>query len=394
MTNCSKTPPISKRARASTCPIIRKLLKLAVQNDIISFAGGLPSPQSFPIDRIEGAATTVLENSGTRALQYSSTEGEIALRKAIADYETQKGIPTVVDNIQIVSGSQQALDLLGLAFIDDDAPIAVESPTYLGALQAFNLYNPKYVSLPTDEYGLNPDLIDEKFRGIRFAYVMPTFQNPTGLTISEERRKKLAEKAREYDFWLIEDNPYGELWYDKEPAPSLRAYAPERTITLGTFSKILAPGLRLGFIIGPKDAMEPMTMLKQAVDLHTSTFSQLISAHCLENNLMTEHMPSVRALYRSQCQAMLSALQTHMPEGVTWSKPEGGMFIWVTLPKSINTDVLMEEAIERKVAFVPGSAFYAKDPEYHRLRLSFVTVPTDKIEKGIQDLAQLIKEKL
>lgn len=394
MCESTKTPPLSKRASGPSSTVIRDLLKLAAKPEIISFAGGLPSPKSFPVEGIEKCAVEVLRTQGAQSLQYSATEGEKALREAVAQYETSKGVETVAENVQIVSGSQQALELLGLAFIDEGSTIAVESPTYMGALQAFKMYGPKFLEIPTDEEGLRPDLIDEKFRGIRFAYVMPTFQNPTGLTISEERRKMLAEKAREYDFWIIEDNPYGDLWYDKKPPLSMRAYAPERTLTLGTFSKILAPGFRLGYITGPKAAIEPMTMLKQSVDLHTATFTQLTAAKYVESGMLEEHMPEVRDLYRTQCRAMLNSLETYMPKEVSWSKPEGGMFIWVTVPDYIDTADLMKEAIDRKVAYVPGSAFYANEPEHNRMRLSFVTVPTDKIVEGVRALAEVIESRI
>lgn len=394
MSDNSLTPPKSIRARSSQRSIIRELLKLASQPDVISFAGGLPSPKSFPVKAIEKATDWVLETQGTRALQYSSTEGEPALRKAIAAHEAELGAPVDPDCIQIVSGSQQALDLMVLAYIDEGSKVAVEDPTYLGALSAFKLQRPEFVTLPTDEHGLNPDLIGPEFSGIRFAYVMPTFQNPTGITITEERRKKLAEKAREYDFWILEDNPYGELWYDRQPPKPIRCYAPERTLTMGTFSKVLSPGFRLGYIIGPKPALDPLTTIKQAVDLHTSTFTQLISARCLDEGLMKTHMPDVRALYRTQCHCMLDALERYFPEGTTWTKPDGGMFIWVTLPEYINTDDMMKEALDRKVAYVPSSAFYANEPKFNQMRLSFVTVPPEKIDQGVKVLADLIKEKM
>ncbi|MBS4768691.1 MAG: PLP-dependent aminotransferase family protein [Burkholderiales bacterium] len=392
----NQTPPKSQRVLNSTNSIIGDLLKLAGQADIISFAGGLPSPKSFPIKEVEKATQTVLEKEGALALQYSSTVGEKPLIDQIVKYINSKGVPAQADEIQIVSGSQQALDLLGMAYIDKGSLVAVESPSYLGAIQAFDLYEPKYIEIPTDEHGLNPDLIGPEFKNIRFAYVITTFQNPTGLTLSVERRKKLAEKAREYDFWIIDDNPYGELYYDQEPPPSMRLYAPERTISLGTFSKVLAPGFRLGYVVGPKEAIAPLTQLKQAVDLNTSTFTQLITAQIMEDGLMTTHLPAVREIYKTQCEYMLKAMDQYFPkEGVTWTKPDGGMFIWVTLPESINTDELMKEAVARKVAFVPGSAFYTVGQEkYNSMRLSFVTVPPAKIEEGIKTLGELLKEKL
>lgn len=390
------TPPKSQRVLNSTNSIIGDLLKLAGQANIISFAGGLPSPKSFPIKEVEKATQTVMETEGSLALQYSSTVGEKPLIDEIVKYLNAKGVPTEADEIQIVSGSQQALDLLGMAYIDEGSTIAVESPSYLGAIQAFDLYYPKYIEIPTDEYGLNPDLIGPEFKNIRFAYVITTFQNPTGLTISVERRKKLAEKALEYDFWIIDDNPYGELYYNHEPPLPMRYFAPERTISLGTFSKVLAPGFRLGYVVGPKAAIAPLTQLKQAIDLNTSTFAQLITAQIMKDGLMTKHLPAVREIYKSQCEYMLKAMDKYFPkDGVTWTKPDGGMFIWVTLPTSINTDDLMKEAVARKVAFVPGSAFYTPGKEqYNSMRLSFVTVPPEKIEEGIKNLGNLLKEKL
>lgn len=393
-TEHSLTPPKSIRSRHPESSLIRDLLKLASNPDVISFAGGLPSPASFPVKAIKEASDWVLDTEGTRALQYSSTEGEPALRKAIAARETELGAPVEADHIQIVSGSQQALDLMALAYVDEHSKIAVEDPTYLGALSAFRLQRPDFVTLPCDEHGLNPEAIGPEFEGIDFAYVMPTFQNPTGITISEERRKLLAEKAREYNFWILEDNPYGELWYEKQPPKPIRYFAPERTLTMGTFSKVLSPGFRLGYIIGPKTALEPLASIKQAIDLHTSTFTQLISARCLDSGLMNKHLPEVRKLYKDQCHCMLEALKRYMPENVSWTKPEGGMFIWVTLPDYFNADTMMKEALDRKVAYVPGSAFYACEPKYNNLRLSFVTVPPEKIDQGIKALAELIREKM
>lgn len=388
------TPNKSIRARSCTKSLIRELLKLANKPEIISFAGGLPSPKSFPVEQIGKATAELLETEGTHILQYSYTEGEPRLRKAIAKRETEKGNITDWEEVLIVSGSQQALDLIGLAYIEEGHKIGVESPTYLGALQAFRMYHPTFVEIPTDEYGLNPDMIGPEFKEVDFVYVMPTFQNPTGRTIDEERRKKLADKAREYDFWIVEDNPYGELWYDQEPPLSMRMFAPERTLVLGTFSKILSPGFRLGYVIGPKVALDPLITLKQAVDLHTSTFTQMISAKCLEDGLMQEHMPDVRNLYKTQCRAMLDAMSKYFPKEARWSKPDGGMFIWVELPEYIDTEKMMVEAIDHKVAYVPGSAFYANEPKKCNLRLSFVTVPVDKINEGIKALGQVIQNKI
>lgn len=389
-------PTLSRCASGSKASIIRELLKLTAKPDIISFAGGLPSPKGFPIDKIVQAAQEVMSSQGAHALQYSLTEGELELRRAIADRETQNGVATTVEQVQIVSGSQQALDLIARAFIDEGSRVLVENPTYMGALQAFRLQKPVFDLLPEDEEGLNPAAIGPDARGARFAYVMPTYSNPTGLTMSEERRRILAEKAREHDLWIVEDDPYGELWYNRRPPKSLRAWAPERTLRLGTLSKVLAPGFRLGYIVGPQKVLNVFTRLKQAADLHTSTFTQQIAAHVLNQGLLGTHLPQVRKLYKDQCEAMLQALEEFMPKhpDILWTRPEGGMFIWVNLPKYFDSAELMKEGLERKVAFVPGAAFYANDPQPWHCRLSFVTVPVDQIRKGIKAMAELFAEHL
>lgn len=396
MSETTPFPKLSKIASGSKASIIRELLKLASKPEIISFAGGLPSPQGFPVAEIEKAADWVLEDRGTKALQYSLTEGELALRQVIADRETEHGCPTTIDEVQIVSGSQQALDLIARAFIDQGTKVLVESPTYLGALQAFNLCGPTYTELPVDEKGLNPAAIGDEARGATFAYVMPTFANPTGLTIEEDRRKALAEKAREYDFWIVEDDPYGELWYDHEPPRCVRSFAPERTLRLGTLSKVLAPGFRLGYICGPRKVLDVFTRLKQAVDLHTATFTQQIAARVLGEGLLTTHLPKVRELYKNQCNAMTEALAEFMPKDpeISWTMPKGGMFIWVHLPKYMDSAELMKQALEAKVAFVPGQAFYANEAEPWHCRLSFVTVPPERIREGVKAMAEVIKKNM
>ena len=386
------TPSLSRLATQASPSIIRELLKLAGQPDVISFAGGLPSPAGFPVDEIKAAADFIMEKQDRSALQYSLTEGELALRDYIAKRETENGVPTTRDEVQIVSGSQQALDLIARAFIDEGSRVLVESPTYLGALQAFRMCSPVFEELPTDDKGLNPDAIGPEARGARFAYVMPTFANPTGLTIDEGRRERLAQKARELDLWLIEDDPYGELWYDQAPPKSLRAFAPERTLRLGTLSKVLAPGFRLGYICGPKHVLNVFTHMKQAIDLHTATFTQQIAAKVMNDGLLDTHIPHVRALYKNQCQAMLDALEEFMPKhpDIAWTKPKGGMFIWMRLPQYIDSTELMKEALEKKVAFVPGSAFYANEVQAWHARLSFVTVPPERIRQGVKALAEVV----
>jgi len=410
------TPLLSPVAAAPKSTAILEILAVAGRPDVISFAGGLPSPAGFPVEAIKKASDWVLEHQGSRALQYSQAEGVPELRQALADYESSGGIPTSPEQIQIVTGSQQALDLVARSFLNVSKALPtqhlrgllaklflgrgtrllVESPTYLGALSAFNLCSPNYIEAPVDEFGLNPDKLGRNCRKVSVAYVMPTFANPTGLTIDESRREALAAKARQYDFWLIEDDPYGELWYDKRPPLSLRHYAPERTIHLGTLSKVLSPGLRLGYIVANPETLQIFTSFKQALDLHTPTFTQLVAAKVLNDGLLTNHIPTVRALYKGQCQAMLEALQEFMPDdpSISWTKPTGGMFIWLNLPRSIDSTQLLRETIEKKVAFVPSSAFYARKVQDNHARLSFVTVPPEKIREGVKILAQTIEKHL
>ncbi len=302
-------------------------------------------------------------------------------------------MPTSPEQVLIVSGSQQGLDLVGKALIDPGSKVLVESPTYLGALQAFAQFEPKFAALPADAEGLAVDAIDAPaLRDARFAYVMPTFQNPTGLTLPAGRRAALAALAREHDLWLVEDDPYGELWYRSAPPPSLRAYAPERTIRLGSLSKVLAPGLRLGFLIAPADVIDVLVRIKQATDLHTSTLTQRAATHVLASGLLKTHLPHVRALYADRCAVMLDALRTGFPTDVRWTEPDGGMFIWVELPPSLDAGTLLPLAIERKVAFVPGEPFCASAPERNHVRLSFVTVAPERIREGVQILGALLRE--
>lgn len=387
-------PTLSALMSGPQDTLISDLLHLASRPEVISFAGGLPSPEGFPVADMRQASDVVFDTAGTSALQYSSTEGEPALRQAIAEFESACGTPTTADEVHIVTGSQQALYLVARCLIDPGSRVLVENPTYMGALQAFRTCAPTFESLPCDSQGLNPQAMDASLSGARFAYVMPTFANPTGLTMSLECRQLLAERARELDLWLIEDDPYGQLWYDQAPPISLRALAPERTLRLGTLSKVLSPGLRLGYVCGPKPVLNILALYKQMVDLHTSSLTQRIAAQMLASGQMQAHLPDVRALYRRQARCMLSSLKQFMPEGVTWTEVQGGMFIWVTLPEHIDTTAMMQEAIDAGVAYVPGQAFDAASQDKHHMRLSFVTVPEDKIIDGVKRLAHCIERHL
>lgn len=384
---------LAARAAKMNSSAIREILKLTDRPGIISMAGGLPSPASFPISAFTQACNTVMERDGAAALQYSTTEGFPALRQAIADFLPWDVNP---DQILITTGSQQALDLIGKVFLDKGSRILVEKPTYLGALQAFTPFEPTPVGVNSDDEGM---LIDDFAAKVgtgenkaRLAYVLPNFQNPTGRTMSEARRQALVEKARELDIPLIEDNPYGDLWYEGEPPLPLAARNPEGVIYMGSFSKVLAPGLRVGFIVAPKSVYGKLTQAKQAADLHSPSFNQRVVAEVMKDGFLHSHIPTIRAMYKVQRDVMLMALETEM-EGldVTWTRPVGGMFLWVRLPKGMDAQVLLAEAVERGMAFVPGAPFYADEAETNTLRLSYVTVSPEQIRQGVAALADAIR---
>lgn len=384
---------LAARAAKMNSSAIREILKLTDRPGIISMAGGLPSPASFPISAFTQACNTVMERDGAAALQYSTTEGFPALRQAIADFLPWDVNP---DQILITTGSQQALDLIGKVFLDKGSRILVEKPTYLGALQAFTPFEPLPVGVNSDDEGM---LIDDFAAKVgtgenkaRLAYVLPNFQNPTGRTMTEERRQALVEKARELDIPLIEDNPYGDLWYEGEPPLPLAARNPEGVIYMGSFSKVLAPGLRVGFIVAPKSVYGKLTQAKQAADLHSPSFNQRVVAEVMKDGFLQAHIPTIRAMYKVQRDVMLMALETEM-EGldVSWTRPVGGMFLWVRLPKGMDAQVLLAEAVERGMAFVPGAPFYADEAETNTLRLSYVTVSPEQIRQGVAALAAAIR---
>ena len=378
---------LAARAAKMNSSAIREILKLTDRPGIISMAGGLPSPASFPISAFTQACNTVMERDGAAALQYSTTEGFPALRQAIADFLPWDVNP---DQILITTGSQQALDLIGKVFLDKGSRILVEKPTYLGALQAFTPFEPTPVGVNSDDEGM---LIDDFAAKVgtgenkaRLAYVLPNFQNPTGRTMSEARRQALVEKARELD------NPYGDLWYEGEPPLPLAARNPEGVIYMGSFSKVLAPGLRVGFIVAPKSVYGKLTQAKQAADLHSPSFNQRVVAEVMKDGFLHSHIPTIRAMYKVQRDVMLMALEAEMEGlGVTWTRPVGGMFLWVRLPEGMDAQVLLAEAVERGMAFVPGAPFYADEAETNTLRLSYVTVSPEQIRQGVAALAAAIR---
>lgn len=387
---------LSRRAQALTSSVIREILKVTQRPEVISFAGGLPSPATFPVEQMREAAARVLAEAPQAALQYGPTEGYAPLREWVAARLSRGGGATIEpDRVLITTGSQQALDLLGKVLIDEDSKVLVETPSYLGALQAFSLFRPRFESMPSDDRGLMADALTvEMLAEARFLYCLPNFQNPTGRRLPLERRRRLLEKAAAAGVPVVEDDPYGELSYRGESLPSLLSMAPEQVIYMGSFSKVLVPGLRLGYVVAPEPVLGKLIQAKQAADLHTPSFTQRIAHEVVRDGFLDEHIPRIRALYAEQCELMLAALERHFPAEVRWNRPEGGMFIWVQLPGGVDSGALLAEAIERNVAFVPGAPFYAVEPETHTLRLSFVTVPAPKIEEGVRRLGELLKTAL
>ena len=380
------------RAEKMNPSVIREILKITEKPGIISFAGGLPSPKTFPIDAFAAACATVLKTDGEGALQYAASEGYAPLREWIA-----KSLPWAVDAAQVLitTGSQQALDLIGKVLIDKDSKVLVETPTYLGALQAFTPMEPKFVSVASDAEGVDVGDLQDKATDARFFYVVPNFQNPTGRLMGEVRRAELSATAAHIGLPIVEDNPYGDLWFDAPPPLALTARNPDGCIYMGSFSKTLAPGLRLGFLVAPKALYPKLLQAKQAADLHTPSFNQRMVAEVLKGDFLDHHVPTIRALYKSQRDAMLAALNAHLAgSGVTWTKPDSGMFLWLKLPHGMNANDLLPQAVKRNVAFVPGAAFYAGNPQLNTLRLSFVTASVDQINTGIAALADVLKANL
>jgi len=398
------------RTKAVKGSIIRELLKLTQRPEVISFAGGLPASDVFPIERFEEACKKVLEEHASVALQYGETEGYKPLRDMIARHLRRYGVKAEVENVLITSGSQQALDLIGKLLINPGDRVLVEAPTYLGALQAFNVYGTEYVSVPCDENGLRTDLLEAPLRlGPKFMYVLPNFQNPGGTTLSEDRRHALVSLANKYGIPIVEDDPYGQLRYegehltplvvlDRENSPGDGQYTVGNVIYLSTFSKTLAPGLRLGWIVAPRPVIAKLVELKQGADLHTSTFTQVLAYEIARGNFLDEHVKRIRSVYRERRDVMLQALKQYFPPEVTWTRPKGGLFLWVTLPEGMDANELFAEALKENVAFVPGDSFFASsDQNGHigrHLRLNFSNARPEQIREGIRRLSVAVKAHL
>ena len=390
----TKTWNLAERTTHIKPSVIREILKLTQRPNIISFAGGLPSPDAFPLEHIGAATARVLEKYGTSALQYSTTEGFPQLREWVAQTVSSRGRSVVSpDQVLITSGSQQALDLIGKVFLDPGSLVAVESPTYMGALQAWNAYQAQYTTMDMDEDGVKLESLEAALkRSPRFAYLLPNYQNPSGIMLSAERRLEAAKMAERYGVPLLEDDAYAGLTFDGNIPPSLYGYAPDNTIYVGTFSKTLAPGLRLAWIVADKNLITKLVETKQGTDLHTSSFGQLLAYECIEGGFLEEHSRFISSLYGERCARMLAQMDAHFPPEVTWTRPSGGMFVWVTLPQHMSAQKLFEVALEQEVAFVPGTPFYANGGGENTLRLNFSSSSLEKIDLGIERLGKAIRD--
>jgi 2-aminoadipate transaminase len=396
----------AQRTQRMGSSAIRELLKLTEEPDIISFGGGMPAPDVFPADEMREACDRVLRDYGDLALQYGSTEGFTPLREMIVRHTARFGIQVTPDNVLITSGSQQALDLLGKILINPGDRILVESPTYLGALQAWSAYGAEYVTVPMDENGMVTEALEEALRsGPKFIYVLPNFQNPTGVTLSLDRRHKLLELADRYGVPIVEDDPYGQLRYEGENLPSVvdldsqfrnsgEACYSGNVIYLSTFSKILAPGLRLAWVIAPPQVIRKLTQAKQGADLHTATFNQCVAYEVARGGFLDRHILTIREVYGHRRNVMLGAMDAYFPPGVEWTHPQGGLFLWGTLPETINAADVLKVAIEQRVAFVPGAPFYATGGGHNTMRLNFSYALPEKIQEGIARMGKVLYEKM
>jgi len=385
----------ARRSARMNPSIIREILKLTERPGVRSMAGGLPSPDSFPVDAIREACAKVLRDAPREALQYAASEGFGPLREWVAAHLVQQGLTVDAEQVLITTGSQQGLDLVAKVLIDAGAPVAVETPTYLGALQAFAPFEPNFVSIECDEHGpLPPSMaaLAARAPGTRFAYLLPNFQNPTGRVIPRERRAALVQAARSARVPLVEDNPYGDLWFDEPPPPALSSLWPEGSIYLGSFSKVLTPGFRLGYLVAPAELAPKLLQAKQAADLHTPGFNQRVVYEVVRDGFLDRHVPTIRARYRAQRDAMDAALRRHMPAGTTWQTPRGGMFFWLRLPAGLDAMQLLDSAVTAGVAYVPGAPFYAHAPDARALRLSFVTLTPADIADGVASLGRVLHE--
>jgi DNA-binding transcriptional MocR family regulator len=384
-------PSLSARLADVQSSPVRDILKLTQRAEVISFAGGLPAPELLPAEMVAQAFASALGPTvAARALQYSSTEGDPQLRALLAERFHGRGLEADVDEILVTTGSQQALGLISSVLLDPGDAVLVENPSYLAALQCFGFAGARLVPAPCDDQGLDPEALPALIAEHRpkFLYVVPTFQNPTGRTLPDEQRRRVAQVAAEHGVWVVEDDPYGELRYDGRPLAPIASYpgARDRTVTISSLSKVLAPGLRIGFLRAPEALLGPLTVAKQAADLHTSTVDQHAARISLQTGDLDEHVDRICAEYRRRRDALLHGLEGALPAGSTFNHPDGGMFVWARLPEGWDATELLAAALRHDVAFVPGAPFYATDPDPRTLRLSFTTHPPAEIVDGLRRL--------
>ncbi|MGW0910992.1 aminotransferase-like domain-containing protein [Streptomyces sp. NPDC002784] len=389
-------PPLAARARSVGGSPVRDILAVTARPEVINFAGGLPAPELFDAAGIAAAFGAVLAEVPARALQYAPTEGEPELRAALAARTSARGLATDADDLLVTTGSQQALSLLATALLEPGDAVLVESPCYLAALQAFGLTGARLVAVPGDGDGVDPAALEELVVRERpkLLYTVPTFQNPTGRTMPAARRAAVAAVAARHGLWIVEDDPYGELRFEGERVPWIAAHpgAEDRTVLLGSFSKVMAPGLRLGWLRAPAGLRRACTVAKQAADLHTPTVNQLAAARYLADRDLDAHVARVARVYGERRDALLAGLADALPPGSTWHRPEGGMFLWARLPESYDTAALLPKVVRQDVAYVPGAPFYAGEPDPSTLRLCFVTETPEQIAEGLRRLGRGLRD--
>ncbi len=389
---------LSKRVRPLEASAIREMFKLMGQADIISFAGGIPSPEVYPTDTLAKISENILATNGQFTLKYGVTEGYAPLIDQVVSNNKSNGIDKDFDATIITTGAQQGIDLAAKSLIDPGDGIIVESPTFVGTLNSLRSYEATLYGVPVQDDGIDLEATEEilKTKKIKFIYTIPTFQNPTGITMCLEKRKKLLALAEEYDCLILEDNPYGELRFKGDYIPTIKSFDESgRVIYVGSFSKTLSPGLRVGFLVGHTDLIERVIVVKQANDVHTPLLPQMIISQYMAENSMDEHISRGCESCKEKCNAMLDAMDRHFPDKAVYTRPDGGIFLWVTLPEGVDTGALLKKAIERKVAFVPGNSFMVNAAEPSNcFRLNFTTMSNDKIEQGIKILGDLLKEEL
>lgn len=387
----------AKRMSSIKASEIREILKVTEQEDVISFAGGLPAPELFPVHEINEITQVVLKEAGTKALQYTTTEGYAPLREWIAARMNNRlGTSFDKDHILITHGSQQGLDLSGKVFLDEGDVVLCESPTYLAAISAFKAYGCSFVEIPTDEDGMAMDRLEEVLRtteNIKLIYVIPTFQNPTGKTWSLERRKKLAELSSAYGVAVLEDNPYGELRFEGEDLPSVKSFDKTgNVLCTGSFSKVFCPGFRIGWIAGDKEIIRKYVLVKQGTDLQCNTMAQFTIAEYLKRHDLDKHIGKIVEVYKKRRDAAIRCMERYFPENIKFTRPEGGLFTWVELPEGISARSILDKCLEKKIAFVPGGSFFPNENKENTFRINYSNMPEDKIEKGLRILGEVVTE--